>query len=88
MTDNKSFPIPERNIYWRDIKDKKPEIELRNSMYIYYRGGLPDSVVYWMGREVREAMRFLDKHCFYRCCREDCGIRVSKRGDDCGNHRD
>jgi len=84
---NKNFPTPSRNIFWRDITNEKDvEIELKNNVYIYYRGGMPDSVVYWMGEDANEAQRWLNRHSFCRCASPSCGIRVPRQGDNCGNH--
>ena len=67
-----------------DIEHRKVGM---NSLYILYRGGVPDAVISWEGRHALEAQRDLDRRSFARCHRRDCGVRVAKLGDDCGNHR-
>jgi hypothetical protein len=79
--------IPDRNVFWDEIRNERnPEIEDTGKLYIYYRGGVPDAVVCWEGRQAVEVQRWLRKVSFARCIKPECGIRVNKYGDDCGNH--
>lgn len=82
------FPVPVRNIEWTEVKkEEHPEVEERGHIFVYYRGGFADAVVFWSSRDAEQAQRWLHKVAFARCCEKDCGIRVAKLGMSCGNHR-
>lgn len=95
----KAFPVPVRNIEWTKIRTMAvaaknspsectwPEVEERKNIFIYYRGGLPDAVVFWSSLDADKAQAFLHKIAFARCCEPNCGIRVKQLGMSCGNHR-
>jgi len=46
--------VPEKNIYWRDLPGGA-EVEMRGKMYVS-----DGAVVFWHGREAREAQKYLD----------------------------
>ena len=85
---NKSFPVPSRNIEWTKVRaEEHPEIEERKNIFVYYRGGMADAVVFWGSTDAAEAQRWLHSVAFARCCEPECGIRVRQLGLSCGNHR-
>lgn len=82
-----AFPIPERNVEWTELRDRVQagakvgsdlEIEDRAKppVFIAYRGGLPDAVVCWSGRDARQAQAWLKARSFRRCGVDGCGIRM------------
>ena len=83
-----NFPAPSRNIEWTKVRaEVNPEIEERKNIFVYYRGGFPDAVVFWGSRDAAEAQAWLHSVAFARCCEMNCGIRVKRLGLSCGNHR-
>jgi len=78
--------VPSRNIFWADIEENKPEIELINNLFVYYKNGIPYAVVYWEGKDAKEVQRWLAQNSFSRCNHSDCAIRVYKQGGYCGTH--
>ncbi len=88
----KSLPLPKRNIEWTVVRQEaNPEVEERGLVFLYYRGGMVDSVIYWSSSDAVRAQRWLCSIAFARCYRPDCGIRLSgdqKPGDTCGNHEE
>lgn len=79
---------PSRNIEWTKVRaEANPEVEERKNVFVYYKGGLPDAVVFWGSLDAREAQAWLHKIAFARCCEPGCGVRVKGFGQSCGNHK-
>jgi len=88
--------IPKRNIECHEVhrlKITEPglhEVEVvqvgKSTVFVHIRGGVPDAVINWSGSDAETAQRYLAGVSFARCARTGCGVRVSKLGDECGNH--
>lgn len=84
-------PLPKNNVHWRQLlqrvnRGETVQIEERRSVFVAYRGGMPDAVVNWSSFDAKKAQRWLRSRAFARCCHADCDIRVARLGQSCGNH--
>lgn len=88
--------LPRQNIDWTEVhRLKNSEIGAHevedmqsgeHSYWIHIRGGIRNALIIWSSHDAQAAQAYLRQVAFARCKRADCGVRVAKLGDECGNH--